>query len=152
MQWPWGNGWVLLLLTVVVLVVLVACTPAVKEKKEQKEYVVTVEGTIMKVLEDDTDTKGGKHQRLFVRVNKVLDNPEDVRIERKEDIFVAIRYGDKDGFPQRLKELDKGEGKRIEIRGRYIPKEQAVGNEKKSVLHFTHKPVGYIRFDNKTHR
>lgn len=153
MHWTLGNGWTLLLLAIIVLVVLAACAPAVLDKKkDQKEYVVTVEGIIKTVIDDDTDKRGGKHQRMFVRVVKVLDNPEDAAVDMKEDVLVVMRYGDREGFPERLKALDHAEGKRVEIRGKYIPKEKSSGNGKKSVLHFTHKPVGYVRIDNKTHR
>jgi hypothetical protein len=153
MQWPWGNGWMLLLLAVVVLVILVACAPVLTEKKkEQKEYVVTVEGVVAKVIEDDTDKRGGRHQRMFVRIKKVLDNPEDADVDLKHDVLVVMRYGDRDGFPERLKALDQAEGKRVEIRGKYIPADKNQGKDKRDVIHFTHKPVGYVRIDNKTYR
>jgi uncharacterized protein YceK len=153
MQLPWGNGWILILLLIAVLVALAACAPVLKEKKQQqKEYVVTIEGIVSKVIEDDTDKKGGKHQRMFVRVKKVLDNPEKAEIDKTQDILVVMRYGDKDGFPQRIQAFDESEGKRIEVRGKYIPDAYIQGKEKRAVLHFTHKPVGYVRFENKTYR
>lgn len=153
MQGSWENGWALFALALVIVIVLAACAPVLtKEKTEQKEFLVTVEGTVTKVLDDDTDARGGKHQRLFMRVTKVLDNPENADIDLKQDVLVVMRYGDRDGFPQRINAFDRAEGKRIEVRGNYIPKDKNAGNDKRAIIHFTHKPVGYVRFENKTHR
>lgn len=153
MRIPWGNGWVLLAIALLIIIAAVILVPAfTPEKKKQKEYLVTIEATIEKSLSDDSDQKGGKHQRMFVRVTKVLDNPDRASVEMKRDILVAVRYGDENGLSQRLKALDGAVGKQIELRGKYIPKENLFGNKNHDVLHFTHKPSGYVRFANKTYR
>lgn len=153
MHMPWGNGWSLLFIAVGILLVLFLLAPGLTKKEfQKKEYLVTVQGTIEKVLEDDLDDKGGRHQRLFVRVTKVLDDPENANMPRNENCFVAIRYGDKDGFTQRIQALDGAAGKQIEIRGRYIPSNPKNVKAPSAVIHFTHKPIGYIRYANKTYR
>ncbi|GAX90198.1 hypothetical protein [Effusibacillus lacus] len=152
MQWPWGNGWTLFWLTVLLLVLLIACVTVIIKKRKRKEYLVTVEGTVMKVLADDTDRRGGMHQRLLIKITKVLDNPEDADVDTQHNVLVTMRFGDRDGFPERLGVFDKADGKRIEIRGKYIPAENNMGNRKQAVIHFTHKPIGYVRLNNKTYR
>lgn len=153
MQIPWGNGWTLLFIVLGILLVLFLLAPGVTKKTNQrKEYLVTVQGTIEKVLDDDLDYRGGRHQRLFVRVTKVLDDPDNARLPRNDNCFVAIRYGDRDGLAQRIQSLDGAAGKQIEIRGRYIPSDPKNTKAPSAVIHFTHKPIGYIRFANKTYK
>jgi hypothetical protein len=153
MPYPWGNVWVLLaalmLLFVAAAILFWIVAP---RKKKQREFLVTVAATIVKILPDDTDQRGGKHQRLFVRVTNVLENTGRVMVETRRDILIAIRYGDATGLSQRLKILDSGIGKQVELRGKYIPKEHLFGNKDHDVLHYTHKPIGYVRIANKIYR
>lgn len=150
---PWENGWVLLAaLVILVVAAAILYRTVAPRKKKRQEYLVTVVATIVKILPDDKDQRGGKHQRLFVRINNILENTGRVRVETGRDILVAIRYGDAHGLSKRLKTLDSGVGKQIELRGKYIPKEDLLGNKDHDVLHYTHKPIGYVRIANKLYR
>jgi hypothetical protein len=138
----------ILLILFVVLLTVAACskeTPDTKENPVSKEYPVTVEASVVKVLPDDE--KGAKHQRFLIHIDKVLENPKSVSIDTNRNVLVALRYGDKNGIPERLR-LEHAIGKHMELKGMYVPKD---GNQD-PVLHFTHHPVGYVKFDNHIYR
>jgi hypothetical protein len=125
-----------------VLFTVAACS---KDTTDSKEYPVTVEATVVKVLPDDE--KGAKHQRFLIHIDKVLENPKSVPVDTKGNVLVALRYGDKDGIPERL-HLEHAIGKHMELKGMYVPND----GDKDPVLHFTHHPVGYVKFDNHVYR
>lgn len=120
-----------------------------RKKRQKKERdVVEVIADVRKIEEDETSA--GKHQHLRIKLTEVVDGDPDVdadleqHVENDELVFVAIRYGDRMGLPDRIEELAVGMS--IQARGEWIPKDKAYahGGEKMSVLHFTPEPIGFI--------
>ena len=65
-------------------------------------------------------------------------------------MFVAVRFGDTEGLDSQVVDLRAGQP--IEIQGEYIDEAHAYPtqdnhNPTLPVLHFTHHPVGYIRYE-----
>ena len=70
-----------------------------------------------------------------------------------EDVFVAIRIGDRMGILNPPTEgLDAGDA--VHLRGEWIPRDraQAHGGEAMSVLHFTHHPIGFLCIETPSER
>lgn len=91
------------------------------------------------------DHKGIFHQHFFVNIKQVLEGNK-VIVEDKMT-FVAVHYGDSEGIAEPLPDLFPG--KKITIRGKYIPSDEAyqtADNPGLPVLHFTHHPLGYIKY------
>lgn len=114
-----------------------------------RRNVVEVSGKV-KVREPD-DVDGDRHIRLRVEVLTVqatdLDVDEDLQrcVSGREEVFVAIRIGDRMGI---LNPPTTGLAPEdtVHLRGEWIPREQARshGGEPMSVLHFTHHPIGFL--------
>jgi hypothetical protein len=112
----------------------------------QNEYPITVTATVVQVLPDDTN--GAKHQRMYVHIDRILDNPKHIPVDKNQNVFVAIRYGDKDGLQHRLSQLDHGKGIHLELKGMYVPKQ----GDNRPVLHFTHHPTGYVKVGDQVYQ
>ncbi len=65
-------------------------------------------------------------------------------LEEESDVFVAIRFGDSLGIDRPVTGIDDEDA--VELKGHWIPAEEAQdhGGERVAVLHFTHRPCGYI--------
>lgn len=125
-----------------------AAQPLLLRKRKQRD-VVEIKANVKKRLEDDTTDD--KHHHLKITVKEIVDTDIDVdkdltnSMEKSLPVFVSIRFGDRAGIPQPIKEgID--EGCEVHLRGEWIPKEKAYahGGEKMSVLHFTHHPLGFV--------
>ena len=116
----------------------------------QQRDVVEVNATIRVKEPDDSDPSGGQHQRLVVRVVKILRSDAHVATDLNKsltnalDVFLAIRIGDSMGIAKPIPGLKVGLP--LHLQGEWIPKDkaQAHGGRKMSVLHFTHHPVGFV--------
>jgi endonuclease G, mitochondrial len=119
-----------------------------KLKKMRERDVVEVSSVVVEY--PGTEGAGAKHQHVIVEVKTVIENDPDVKqdlkrvTDKKERVFVSIRYGDRQGLPHPVPGV--AEGVTLTIRGEWIPKEKAYshGGEKMSVLHFTHHPIGHV--------
>jgi len=111
---------------------------------------VHVKAVIKLVEEDDNDPKGGVHQHFLINNIKVLDIQGAPSSIVKDEAFCAIRYGDHLGLTDRIPDLQEGE--EIELQGEYIDENHAlkgIGNPGDPVIHFTHRPVGFINYHGK---
>jgi hypothetical protein len=110
-----------------------------------KAPIVHVKG-IIKRVEEDGESASGMHQHLLVNQIVVIDikggtNPSIV----SNEAFVAIRYGDAEGIPDRIAYF--AEGQPIELQGEYVDENHAhkgIGNPGDPVIHFTHHPLGFV--------
>ncbi|WP_338134883.1 hypothetical protein [Paenibacillus alvei] len=88
-----------------------------------------VKATIVKVY-PDRERRGAMHQHFDV---------------------VAIRYGDHMGLAEPISGI--AEGQEIELQGEYIDHGHAYATEdnrdRSPVIHFTHRPVGYVIYQGK---
>lgn len=119
-----------------------------RRRQQQERNVVEVSGTIRVREPDDVD--GDRHHRLRVTMCDVLVSDPDVdtdlsaHLASGEDVFVAIRFGDRMGILHPVPGLDAG--RVVHLRGEWIPAAVARehGGEHLSVLHFTHHPIGFV--------
>ena len=116
----------------------------------QDRDIVEVNATVKQHYPDEKG-KGVIHYQLLIMVTSIRLSDPDIKkdidrcLKSHEPVFVAIRYGDTAGIS---KPIQSGiePGSKLDIKGEWIPKDKAYahGGEKMSVLHFTHKPVGFI--------
>ncbi|QDQ00024.1 hypothetical protein FOH38_05520 [Lysinibacillus fusiformis] len=112
--------------------------------------IVHVKATIKLVEEDDSDSKGGKHQHILINNIQVIDIKGAPKSLVTEEAFCAIRYGDTLGLTKRIPDFKEGE--EIELQGEYVDKTHAkvgIGNPGDPVIHFTHRPVGFVNYNGK---
>ena len=91
------------------------------------------------------DQKGAHHQHFYVDIKRVMDG--DAELVEGKPVFVSVRYGDEEGLPEPIPGLLPG--RPVIIRGKYIPSDEAYetdDNPGLPVLHFTHRPIGYVIF------
>lgn len=106
---------------------------------------VTVAGTITEI--DPDDTQGVRHQIFSIRVDEVIDDPDHAGVSAGEPVNAAIRYGDPGAMPQPIPDLAVGEP--ITLCGAYVPAEQAypeADGDLAAVIHFTHRPFGWVEY------
>ncbi|MBA4600984.1 hypothetical protein [Thermoactinomyces mirandus] len=113
------------------------------------DTVVTVSATVAEIRGYDSDYE---HQHILVDDIDVLeiDNGHASIIPNRA--FVSIRM-DERGIEGPIPGLRPGEP--IVIRGEFIPEDEAYKtpyNCCDAVIHFTHDPVGYVRYDGVTYR
>ena len=126
-----------------------------RERRRRLRDVVEVDATIRDREPDDNDLDGGKHYRLLVTLTKIVKSDPDVdgdlkrNLSDREDVFVAIRFGDRMGIIEPIEGLN--DGAILNLRGEWITKEKARqhGGRFLSVLHFTHHPIGFVCTANK---
>jgi hypothetical protein len=115
---------------------------------------VHVEGTVITVFGGPGNHHGANHQHFTVKIDKVLalDGAQfDEPAIEGQTVFVAVRFGDTEGLDSEIPDLR--EQTPIEIQGEYIAEADAYetedneGPDKRPVLHFTHHPVGFIRYN-----
>jgi hypothetical protein len=119
--------------------------------RKQRDVVETT--ALLKERQPD-DVDGSRHFRLIVHLKDVIECDVDVKQDVQDNldtngrIFVSIRYGDSMGITQGLDQLESAleEGTELKLRGEWITKEKAYshGGEQLSVLHFTHRPLGFV--------
>ena len=101
-----------------------------------------VEAVVSKLFPDRVAHDGAEHQHVWIDNLKALDDGADY----PGNVFVAIRVtegGIGTDIPFEV-------GQAVELQGLFIPADQAEpvqDNEGLPVLHFTHKPVGFITYD-----
>ncbi|MCM3273587.1 hypothetical protein [Paenibacillus elgii] len=114
--------------------------------------VVHVKATIVKVY-PDRERSGAMHQHFDVKINELISikGADASLVDKNSDTFVAIRYGDNLGLADPITGIT--EGQEIELQGEYIDHNHAYPTEdnrdKYPVIHFTHKPVGFVIYQGK---
>ena len=101
-----------------------------------------VEATVSKVFPDRASHDGAEHQHIWIADLQALDDGTDY----SGNVFVAIRVTD-GGIGT---DIPFEEGKPVELQGLFLPADQAdpgQDNEGLPVLHFTHRPVGFVRYE-----
>ena len=101
-----------------------------------------VSATVSRVFPDRVAHDGAEHQHIWVDALQALDGGEDY----EDDVFVAIRVTD-GGIGT---DIPFEEGTPVELQGMFIPADQAEpgqDNEGLPVLHFTHRPVGFVKYE-----
>jgi endonuclease G len=117
------------------------------EARRTERTIVEVDALIDK--RDPDDTSGAKHYQLRIRILDVIkgDSRVDADVQRnineRTDVFLAIRFGDREGVLKGIPGLDPGV--KLRLKGEWIPRDRAQnhGGESVSVLHFTHHPIGF---------
>jgi len=126
--------------------------------------VAHVLGTIAAVLADGANTGDGEHQHLRVLVTAMsplvgpVGDPEDPTFQPNlvgQTLFLAARFGDSDANHGRILFVQDAP---IEAQGEFVDTSRArptAGNDGSDgpilpVLHFTHKPLGFIIFNGQT--
>lgn len=124
-----------------------------RARRGHDRNVVDVDCVIKKVF-NDGDTL---HYHLHVQVTHVRLHDPDVEadlsrcIDGAENVFVAIRHGDRMGIAGEIPGLQ--DGATVELKGEWIPREQAYahGGEKLSVMHFTHHDIGFVALNGEVY-
>jgi hypothetical protein len=86
---------------------------------------------------------------MVIKIDKVLKFEGGTQSLVGTEVFVAVRFGDNEGLAEEIPGLQAGQP--IEVQGEYIPEANAYPTDDNSspvlpVLHFTHHPVGYVRY------
>ncbi|KEQ21787.1 hypothetical protein ET33_33645 [Paenibacillus tyrfis] len=117
--------------------------------------VVHVKATIIKVF-PDRERSGAMHQHFDVKINELISikGADASLVDKNSETFVAIRYGDNLGLPEPINGIT--EGQEIELQGEYIDHNHAYptedNREKYPVIHFTHRPVGFVVYQGKEYQ
>lgn len=109
-----------------------------------------VQGTIVKVFASPENHHGANHQHFVIKIDQVLKFEGGVQNLVGTEVFVAVRFGDNEGLAQEIPGLQAGQP--IEAQGEYIPEASAYPTADNvdpvlPVLHFTHHPVGYVKYE-----
>ncbi|MGA8941228.1 MAG: hypothetical protein WB502_00680 [Thermoactinomyces sp.] len=111
--------------------------------------VVTVSASIAEIRGYDSDYE---HQHILVDEIEVIAVENGNASQIPDRAFVSIRI-DEQGIKQPIPGLRAGAP--IVIKGEFIPEEEAYKmpyNCCDAVIHFTHDPVGYVRYNGVTYR
>ncbi len=106
-----------------------------------------VSATIVKLFGEHIQLAGAAHQQLWIDQLNSLDQDG---FAYAGNVFVAIRLTD--GGIGAAIPFVAGTG--VEMQGMFIPADQATPGANDPglpVLHFTHKPVGFVVYDGKTY-
>jgi endonuclease G len=114
----------------------------------QPTDLAEVKATIKERESDDKSSP--KHYQMIVVLDEIIksspDIKNDIQLCKKNHlpVFVAVRYGDRQGITQPITS-GMGNGDKMHFKGQWITRDKASqhGGEKMSVLHFTHHPVGF---------
>jgi hypothetical protein len=123
------------------------------EKSRRERTLVTVQATIAEYNPDDQDEEGAMHQILILRVTEVVEASNGAAVTVGDLLFLAVRYGDPSGLSHPIPGLATGNP--IEVRGAYVTPEDAYpqpDGRLLGVLHFTHRPLGWIKYQGETYR
>jgi hypothetical protein len=102
-----------------------------------------IEATVSRVFPDRSSHDGAEHQHIWIDKVKALDDGPDYA----GNVFVAIRVNDGGIGTDIPFEVDTP----VEMQGMWIPADQAYhgeDNEGLPVLHFTHRPVGFVEYED----
>ncbi|NPT56971.1 hypothetical protein [Paraburkholderia elongata] len=113
-----------------------------------------VQGTISKVFLSPEFHNNANHQHFVIKIDKVLKFEGGTQNLTGTEVFVAVRFGDSEGLAQEIPGLQVGQP--IEVQGEYISDASAYPTEDNSnpvlpVLHFTHHPVGYVKYQGQSY-
>jgi hypothetical protein len=101
-----------------------------------------VRANVSRVFPDRYSHDGAEHQHIWIDQVHALDGGSDYA----GNVFVAIRITE-GGVGQDIPFQDGGS---VEIQGDWIPADEAPAGEDDPglpVLHFTHRPVGFVRYE-----
>jgi hypothetical protein len=101
-----------------------------------------VSAIVSRVFSDRFAHDGAEHQHIWIERVTALDNGSDYA----GDVFVAIRVTE-GGIGQ---DIPFEQGHPVELQGDWIPANEATAGQDDPglpVLHFTHKPVGFVRYN-----
>lgn len=113
------------------------------------DTVVTVSATVAEIRGYDSDFE---HQHILVDDIEVWDIENGNALQIPDRAFVSIRI-DEQGIEGPVPGLRTGEP--IVIKGEFIPEDEAYKTPHNccdAVIHFTHDPVGYVRYDGVIYR
>jgi hypothetical protein len=125
--------------------------PPIELLARNTRVLVAVSGTITEV--DADDTSGDRHQLFTVKIDSVEEDKLGSGLQPGDLVNVAVRYGDAGSLPERIEGLEVGQP--IAIRGAFIPAEKAYPDEdgdRHAVIHFTHRPLGWIDYAGRRYR
>lgn len=106
-----------------------------------------VGANIVKLFGEHIQLGGAAHQQLWI--DRLTSLNQD-GFSYPGNVFVAIRITD-GGIGQ---EIPFEVGRKVEMQGMFIPADQATPGTNDPglpVLHFTHKPVGFVVYDGTTY-
>lgn len=112
--------------------------------------VVRVHGIIVRVFPAPRHHHDASHQHFTVRIDRVLTAEGMDASAIGPLVFVALRFGDREGLDHEISGLRPGMP--IEMQGEYVASAQAYkaqdneGDPPLPVLHFTHHPLGFILY------
>jgi hypothetical protein len=101
-----------------------------------------VSATVSRIFPDRYDHDGAEHQHVWIDQLHALDGGSDYA----GNVFVAIRITE-GGIGR---DIPFNEGRPVEMKGDWIPADQATAGEDDPnlpILHFTHRPVGFVRYE-----
>jgi hypothetical protein len=101
-----------------------------------------VNASIAQVFPDRYNHDGAEHQHVWIDQLQALDDGSGYA----GNVFVAIRITE-GGIGR---DIPFEQGRPVEMQGDWIPADQARASEDDPglpVLHFTHRPVGFVRYD-----
>jgi hypothetical protein len=103
-----------------------------------------VSAVVSRVFPDRFDHDGAEHQHIWIGKVTALDNGPDY----DGNVFVAIRITE-GGVGQ---DIPFTENSSVELQGDWIPAAEATAGQDDPnlpVLHFTHRPVGFVRYEGR---
>ncbi|CAG4888578.1 DUF3465 domain-containing protein [Paraburkholderia saeva] len=108
-----------------------------------------VQGTISRVFAAPEHHNGANHQHFIVKIDSVVKFEGGQQNLVGTEVFVAVRFGDNEGLAQEIPGLKAGQP--VEVQGEYISEASAYPTEDNRnpvlpVLHFTHHPVGFVKY------
>ena len=112
-----------------------------------KGTVRHVAATVVRLFGERIELAGAAHQQLWIDQLSSLNGDG---FSYAGDVFVAIRVTD-GGIGQ---EIPFVVATKVEMQGLFIPADEAtqgVNDPGLPVLHFTHRPVGFVVYDGKTY-
>jgi len=101
-----------------------------------------VSATVSRVFPDRYNHDGAEHQHIWIDQIRALDGGDDYA----GSVFVAIRITE-GGIGQ---DIPFEDGRPVEMQGEWIDADEATAGEDDPglpVLHFTHRPVGFVRYE-----
>ncbi len=105
-----------------------------------------VAATVAAVFRDRVAHDGAEHQHIWIDALTALDGGADY----PGNVFVAIRVT-QGGIGE---DIPFQNGDPVELQGMFIPADEAdpgADNPGLPVLHFTHRPVGFVKYDDETY-
>lgn len=114
--------------------------------KKRPHRAAQVTGRITEYDAADQDESGAKHQIFTLEVDEVVAAPVRMGLRAGDRIYVAVRHGE-GGIEHPIPMLREGES--VELCGAYIPPHEAYdrdGDDRLGVIHFTHRPLGWVRY------